>query len=245
MYSEDNNQDQSTFEKASSKKKWYKRWWGSLMIVFLSIIVIFFVVVGAYGVFLSITGNSNLNIGDSSQIDLQKDVDFKFNVSNPSKGPDDARVVIVEFGDFQCPACGTVYPVIKEVMRKYGDRVKFVYRDFPVVNTHPQALTAAMAGQCANEQGKFWEMHDKLFENQGNLGTADLKKYAVQIGLNSLQFGDCFDSNKYLSKIEQDFKAGIEMGVDATPTFFVNGRSVVGAVSLEFFEKIILAQSNK
>ena len=161
---------------------------------------------------------------------------------DPSFGNVAARVVVVEFSDFECPFCSQVQPVVKELHRRYSDQVYFVYRDFPLTQIHSQALLAAMAGQCAHEQGKFWEMHDKLFANQDRLALENIKKYAVEIGLNSLQFNGCVDTGKYLSEIEQDIVDGSSIGIEATPTFIINGVKFPGVIPLTTFEKIITAE---
>ena len=113
------------------------------------------------------------------------------------------------------------------------------------VDVHPRALPAALAAQCANEQGQFWLMHDKIFENQENITDADLKRYAVQIGLNSLQFGNCFAAAKYLGEVQQDFNQGLKLGVKSTPTFFINGIGIPGAVPLATLEQIVVAELNR
>ena len=170
---------------------------------------------------------------------LAKDVDVS---GMTAVGAKNAKVTIVEFSDFECPFCSQAHPVVNELRRRYSDKVYFIYRDFPLTQIHPQALLAAMAGQCAHEQGKFWGMHDKLFINQDRLALENIKKYAVEIGLNSLQFNGCLDTGKYLSEIEQDISDGLSVGIEATPTFIVNGVKLPGVIPLATFEKIITAE---
>ncbi|MCR4368989.1 MAG: DsbA family protein, partial [archaeon] len=140
------------------------------------------------------------------------------------KGNEGASVTIVEFSDFQCPACGSAYEAFKPVWPEYESRVKFVYRHFPLSSIHPYAFKAAEASECAAEQGKFWEMHDTLFENQQNLKTEDLKSYAGKIGLEAGSFNSCLDSGKYTSKVAGDYSYATSIGLRGTPTFFVNGQ---------------------
>ncbi len=158
---------------------------------------------------------------------------------DPYAGAVDAQVVVVEFADFQCPFCFQAFPVVSEIKSHYGDRIKFIYRDFPISDVHPDAEPAAEAGECAHEQGKFWEMHDKLFINQSDLSTTALKRYAMEIGLNQNRFDRCLDSNSYAAEIQEDFNDGLLSGVDGTPTFFINGREFQGTVVFQDFERII------
>jgi protein-disulfide isomerase len=157
---------------------------------------------------------------------------------HPSLGPATAPVTIVEFGDFQCPFCKRAQPTIKEVLSKYPGKVRLVYMDFPLP-MHNHALDAAKAARCANEQGKFWQYHDKLFQDQAKESPADLKAAAKQLGLNTTQFDSCFDKAKYQKEIEQDVAEGKKLGVDGTPSFYIDGRPLIGAVPLENFVQVI------
>ncbi|HXW84330.1 MAG TPA: thioredoxin domain-containing protein [Candidatus Binataceae bacterium] len=157
---------------------------------------------------------------------------------HPELGPADAPVTIVEFADFQCPFCGRSEPTIKALRSKYGDKIKLIYMDFPLP-MHSNALDAAKAARCANEQGKFWPYHDELFANQTKLTPADLKSYAKQTGLDTAKFDDCFDKSKYESEVEKDMAEGRKLGVDGTPAFFIDGRLVSGAQPPEQFETVI------
>jgi protein-disulfide isomerase len=154
-------------------------------------------------------------------------------------GSRDAKVVIVEFSDFQCPACGAAVPIVKEVVEEYGDKILVVYRHFPIISAHPYALKAAEAAEAAAEQGKFWEYHDKLFENQENLKDGDLKQYAEELGLDMKKFEDALKTGKFKDKVRGDLDTGEKFGVNATPTFFINGEVHRGVISLEDFRKII------
>jgi len=156
----------------------------------------------------------------------------------PSRGPANARVEIVEFADFQCPFCLRAHPVVAQVLSTYGDRVRFVYRNFPLSN-HPNARPAAEAAACAAEQGKFWEYYNRLFANQDKLSEGDLKKHAAAIGVDSARFDGCFAARRYSKDIDADIAAGAEVGVTGTPAFFINGRPLDGAQPFEAFKEII------
>jgi len=158
--------------------------------------------------------------------------------TSPVRGPADALVEIVELSDFQCSFCQRVGPAVTQVLNTYGNRVRLVYREYPLPN-HPNARPAAEAGMCANEQGKFWPYHDRLFANQQRLGVNDLKQHAVDLGLDAARFNACMDSHKNVPLIEADISAGNESGVNGTPAFFINGRMLSGAQPFEAFKRII------
>jgi len=140
------------------------------------------------------------------------------------QGPDDAPVTLVEFGDFECPHCGRAYYVIKEVQSLLGDRLRFVFRHFPITTSHPHAQHAAEAAEAAGAQGKFWEMHDTLFENQKALDDSSLAEYARMIGLDLRRFLADMRTHEYTRRVREDFRSGILSGVNGTPTFFINGQ---------------------
>jgi protein-disulfide isomerase len=152
----------------------------------------------------------------------------------PSKGPKEAKVTIVEFSDFQCPYCSKGKAVMDQVVAKYGSKVRLVFRDFPL-DFHEKAQKAAEAGQCANDQGKFWQMHDWMFDNQQNLDVEALKTAAKTLGLDSAKFDTCLTSGQYAALVKKNSKEGQEAGVKGTPAFFVNGVFLSGAQPLEKF----------
>jgi protein-disulfide isomerase len=158
--------------------------------------------------------------------------------NSPARGPADAPIQIVEFSDFQCPFCYRVGPSLKQVFDKYGDRIHLVYREYPLPN-HPHARVASEAGLCANEQGKFWPFHDRLFANQQKLSPNDLKQHAAELGVDAAKFNACVDSHKYAAQVEADIAAANDAGVNGTPAFFINGRVLSGAQPFEEFSKII------
>lgn len=156
----------------------------------------------------------------------------------PSLGPEDAPVTIIEFSDFQCPYCAAAVPTIEQVMSAYPSEVRLVFRAFPLP-FHDNAYKAAEAGFCADEQGQFWPMSDWMFGHQDQLALTYLKQEAMTLGLDSAQFDACLDSGQYTSRVEEDIQAGEEAGVSGTPTFFINGRLLLGAQPFESFKKII------
>ncbi len=159
---------------------------------------------------------------------------------DPALGPPDAPVLIVEFSDFQCFYCARfATETLGRILDTYRDSVRLVYRDFPLTSIHPQAEKAAEAAQCAYQQGRYWEYHDLLFENQQALDIGSLKVYAQQLGLDTGAFDDCLDSGRFGSEVEQDLTDGEDYGVTATPTFFVNGRLVRGAQPFSVFQALI------
>jgi len=158
--------------------------------------------------------------------------------TSPSKGPANAPIELIEFSDFQCPFCYRAHPTVDQILKTYGDRVRFVYRHYPLPN-HPNARPAAEAAACAAEQGKFWPYHDKLFASQSRLSDADLKQDAAELGLDTAKFNACVDTHKFSALVESDQRAGEEAGVNGTPAFFVNGRLISGAQPFDVFKKVI------
>ncbi len=156
------------------------------------------------------------------------------------RGDIDAPITIVEFSDFQCSFCSGFHPTIMQVMQNYQGRVKWVYKHFPLDSIHLQARPAAEASECADEQNKFWEFVDGLFENQSKLGETFYRGLASELGLDMSQFEDCVSSRKYKDKVEQDLQQGIASGVRGTPGNFINGQSVSGgAVPYETLKSLI------
>ena len=139
------------------------------------------------------------------------------------QGPADAPVTLVEYGDYQCPYCGAAHPIIQEVQSRMGDRLRFVFRNFPLSTAHPRAEQAAEAAEAAAAQGRFWPMHDLIFENQRRLGDRDLRGYAEQVGLDLERFDAELDEHVHAARVHEDFLSGVRSGVTGTPTFFVNG----------------------
>ncbi len=157
---------------------------------------------------------------------------------HPWTGGKDATVTIVEFSDFQCPYCRAAEPALKDVRAKYGDKVKIVYMDFPL-GMHQHAMDAAIAGRCAADQDKFWQFHDAMFADQSKLDPNSLKANAAKVGLDTKKFNACFDAKTGAAGIRADQAEGERLGVNGTPTFFVNGREMVGAETLKGFSDVI------
>lgn len=232
----------------NDKIPWYKRVWG-VLIIGLGILVLGAITyVGIY----TLRFYRDIQLGD-----LPTEVQNKFtrgNIQPPSRlkeslayftagdptfGKENAPLQIVEFADFECPFSKDESLIVRELQARYPEKIHFVYRDFPLEDIHPHAFRAAEAAQCANDQNKFWAMHDKLYQNSDRLTDLDLKLYALETGLDLTQFNACFDSRKYKDEIEGDRADGIAAGVVGTPTFFINGQKIAGAIPMEVWEQIL------
>jgi len=145
------------------------------------------------------------------------------------QGPIDAPITLLEYGDYECPYCGNAYPVVKAIQERLGDRLCFAFRNFPLVNMHPYAEHAAEAAEAAGAQGKFWEMHDALFENQIALDDESLAQYAANLGLDAGRLISEVGAGAYAARLQEDFRSGARGGVNGTPTFFINGSRYDGA----------------
>lgn len=138
------------------------------------------------------------------------------------RGPDDAPVTLVEYGDYQCPFCGRAHPMVEALIRQLGEQLRFCFRHFPLTTVHPLAQQAAEAAEAAGAQGRFWEMHDLLFEHQDSLGGAFLVRYATDLGLDPDRFQRELASHAHADRVREDFMGGVRSGVNGTPTFFLN-----------------------
>ncbi len=156
-----------------------------------------------------------------------------------------AAIELVEYGDYQCPYCGRAYPIVKVIQQQLGDNLKFVFRNFPLTKIHPMAKIASVATEAAGLQGKFWEMHDIVFENQRRLYKRALLEYAQTIDLQLERFEFDLDNAELAKKVEADFESGLRSGVNATPTFFVNGEKFTGNWSDDEFVIFIEMQLEK
>ncbi len=157
----------------------------------------------------------------------------------PYKGSPDAPVTLVEYGDFHCPFCRRVQPVLQELMHRYGDKLRIVYKDFPIDSLHPQARAAAEAARCAGEQGKFWEFHDLIYAGPSDGSAATMGRYAAEVGLDPERFEQCRSSRRYQAQVQRDLEEGARLGVSGTPGFFINGRFLSGAQPVEAFARMI------
>jgi protein-disulfide isomerase len=164
----------------------------------------------------------------------------------PARGPDKAPITIIAFSDYQCPYCKRAHATVEQVMQTYGDKVKLVYRDYPLP-FHENARPAAEAAACANAQGKFWEYHQKLW-GASDLSTEKLKTMAGEVGMDQQKFDDCLAKQEFKAVIDKDIADGASVGVSGTPAFFINGRMLSGAQPFEKFKEVIdeeLARSSK
>jgi protein-disulfide isomerase len=143
-------------------------------------------------------------------------------------GPDNAPVTLVEYGDYECPYCGMAYPIVKAAQQRVGAQLRFVFRNFPLKEIHPHAPHAAEAAESAGAQGKFWEMHDTIFEHQGALEDEDLVAYAKALGLDANRLAADLANKTYAGRVREDFRSGVRSGVNGTPTFFINGERYNG-----------------
>ena len=140
-----------------------------------------------------------------------------------SEGSPDAPLTLVEYGDYECPYCGEAYPIVKRLQRHFGKKLRFVFRNFPLREAHPQAESAAETAEFAGSNGRFWEMHDRLYENQSELGLELYLSLAKELGLSSSSLQQALESGTYRERIRSDFTSGVRSGVNGTPTFYING----------------------
>ncbi len=161
------------------------------------------------------------------------DLALPVNAEDHFAGNPDAAVILVEYGDYECPYCGQAFPVVQALRRQFDDALGFVFRNFPLVDAHPHALMAAAAAEAAGLQERFWPMHDTLFTNQQALEPENLMVYARALGLDLERFVEDANSKRVARKIERDMESGVASGVPGTPTFFVNGRRHTGSFTPE------------
>ncbi len=159
--------------------------------------------------------------------------------SDHRAGPDDAPVTLVEYGDYECPHCGRAHPIVQEVRKRMGRRLRFVFRNFPLAEAHPHAVHAAEAAEAAAIQRKFWEMHDLLFEHQAALEDTDLIGYARRLALDAGRMKDELAAGTHANRVRQDFRSGVRSGVNGTPTFFIDGARYDGSWDLEALVEVL------
>lgn len=248
--------DPIKFETQEIKKPWYKRPFRIfLMLISLLIIslVLFFIWKVIY--YASAIKRGDYSVFNGEIVDIrQLSTPGQVNRSqletpdDPYSGPLNAKVTVVEFADFGCPFCRQNFTIVNKIRELYKDKVRFIFRDFPITAVHPQALIAAEAGECAHEQGAFWLYHDLLYNRQDQYTTKDeLIGYADELGLNYDKFKTCLNSDTFQSENLSDLQDGIALGVNGTPTFFFNGQKVAGVIGEETFKQILdslLAKNN-
>jgi protein-disulfide isomerase len=158
-----------------------------------------------------------------------------------AQGPAGAPVTLVEYGDYECPYCGRAYPIVKELQKRMGDSMRFVYRNFPLTEIHPHAAQAAQAAEAAGAQGTFWEMHDLLFEHQNALDLRHLAAYGKQLGIDPDALTEALERKAFEARVREDFMSGVRSGVNGTPTFFINGTRHDGPWDLPFLTAAVEA----
>ena len=218
-------------------RPWYKKWWGIVIIIITALLLIFVIASGIYIVKKIQTINNGT---DAKYLEEQRQSYLDaVNGKNVSFwGPEDAPITIIEFSDFACPYCQESYIGLKAIRKKYEDKVKIIYRDYPL---HDNSIFLSLSAKCAGEQGKFWEMHDKLFKSQEDLTNDSIKKIANDLRLDMEAFNDCYDNDKYQGNIQKDLAAGVKAGVEGTPTLFINGEKFAGVIPKSILEQILYA----
>ena len=212
--------------------------------LYLSLIPIAFVIGLAAGYIFWGQSKGIANPGSSTPVTLQKTSQpVRYDVpvgNNPSIGPEDAPITLIEFGDYQCPYCQAWYlQVYPQIMNAYQGKIRFVYRDFPLTGIHAEASPAAEAADCAGEQGEYWPYHDKLFNGGLTLSSNTFIKYASDVDLDLDQFRNCINTNKYQDAVEDNYNFAYNLGISSTPTFFINGLAIIGSQPYSVFKQVI------
>lgn len=229
-------------------KPWYKRPVRTILMIIVLLIIsfaLFFVWKVFY--YASAIKRGDFSVFNGDIVDIrQLSTPGQVNRSqletpdDPYSGPLDAKVTVVEFGDYSCPFTKQDFPIVNKIRDMYKDRVKFIYRDFPITAIHPYSLIASEASECAHEQGGFWLYHDLLFARQDQFTTKEeLIGYADEIGLSHDKFAACLNSDNYQTENLSDLQDGIALGITGTPTFFFNGQKVAGVLGEETFKQIL------
>ncbi len=214
--------------------KWHKTWWGIALIAVLSIIILAMLTFGFY-VFYLINKIKTENISREIPKMLQPGKYQMENSASPQKGSSSPVVTIVEFADFNCSHCRKSYPTLKEIVAKYQNEVKIIFRHYPLIEE--SSINLALAGECAHEQNLFWEMHDRLYQVEAP--SEELELIVKQIGLDRDKFNLCFNQQKYLNKIRMDILAAQEADIGGTPAWFINGHKVEGEIPRDVFLQLI------
>ena len=212
----------------------------------LSVLTFFFGILAGYVVWgtdlFARAGTASPQAANQAQVVEEPQVIRRYDIPTegyPAFGPEDAPITIVEFSDFQCPFCKQWHQTVYEpLLAAYPGKIRLVYRNLPLTSIHPDAQGAAEAAMCANEQNQFWEYHDKLFAGDA-LGADIYSQYASDLGLNMDKFETCVQQGKYRQAVQEDSDFALNLGINSTPTFFVNGLAVVGAQPLSVFQQVI------
>lgn len=217
--------------------KFYLKTWFILFLVIALSLLLFGII------FLSDTA-TRIELFGAKSVSSQKafagqKANWGIREGSPAKGNKEAAITVVEFSDFQCPFCREAFFILQDVFSRHSDDIYFQYRHFPLDAPHPLARKAAEASMCARQQGKFWEYHDLIFRNQDTLTDASLLEFAIKEGLDVAQFTACLEGTTYAQYVEEDFQAGRALGIEGTPTFFINGRKIQGVLPKDVWEQLI------
>ena len=238
------NRDNRGFWSAIKPKTGF--WLGAIAGILIMFVIGFFILLGLYlndsSSFADtnspkvVNNNGNLDTGTSPAANIRDVQKSEF-----VRGGKKASVTMIEYSDFQCPYCTRAHDTFKQVMDEYGDRVAWVYRHFPLDSIHPYARKTAEASECAGDQDKFWQFADATFADNSvlNQGESGIRQIALSVGLDMNKFNSCFDSGKYVKKVNDDYQEGIANGITGTPATFINGQLVKGAVPFDTFKQII------
>lgn len=224
-------------------RPWYKKWWGILILMILGLILVLLVASGFY-----IVDKVKQIQTEQAQISAEQQRQNYLNAihgdgSNYYLGAHNPQVTIVEFGDFACPFCQEAAVGVKKLIAEYGNKIKIVFRDYPL---HENSIDLALAARCAGEQKKFWEFHDELFARQNELTASgdelkiQLTNLAAGLKLNATQFSACLTEKRYVSQIREDYEDGEKLAIKGTPTWFVNNYSITGYLPTEKFEELVV-----
>lgn len=232
-------------------KVWYQRlWnkvWGKVLLVLLVLLIMYFVyflvstIINMYHVNKGDIYNEELNkwITQEEFVDNQKFVADLVTDDDPWLGAEEPLIYVVAYESFGCPYCQENQADLKKLLANFGNIVRFVTKDFPTEELHPNVFKAHLAAACAHEQGRYWEYHDILYQHQGNFSNAELKDYAQEIGLKINDFNDCLDNETHQQEIRQDYASGVQLGVQGTPSYIINSNLIPGVISYENWEGII------
>ncbi len=221
-------------------KSWFKKWWGVALIILITLILSILFAFVLYVInFMSLIKGGSLPAEIIASPSYSKEQQKIIEGNNSYWiGAADPKVTVVEFGDFACPLCKNSFTKIREIGLKYKDYVKHIYRDYPAQGEI--SVTLALAARCAGEQGLFWLMHDKLFQNQGVVaGENELMALANQVGADTANFEHCLNTGKYLKDVQVDFNEGQKLEINGTPTWFINGYKIEGDIPYDIFIQII------
>lgn len=226
---------------------WYKRWWGKVLIAVLALVLLLVIYLG-YSVVKHIrhaVRGDIYNPENGTWITLEKYQEGVRLVAevmtgdDPWLGSEEPLVYIVSYESFGCPYCQEAQPEVNRLLQEYGSAIRFVVKDFPLEGLHPGVFEAHLAAGCANEQGKFWEYRDLLYERQTDFTEQDLKAWAADVGMNQAEFNVCFSEERYSGEIREDYAEGVEAQVVGTPSYFINNTLIPGSISFELWEQIL------